>query len=46
MANTAIAAEESTTNVWSGGTTPMKASYGKLMMWFFYFLMHLLFRHY
>jgi cytochrome c oxidase subunit 3 len=35
MANTAIAAEESTTNVWSGGTTPMKASYGKLMMWFF-----------
>lgn len=22
-------------NLWSGGTSPMKASYGKLMMWFF-----------
>jgi len=24
------------TNVWGGGTRPLNASYGKLMMWFFY----------
>ncbi len=29
------AAIESKTNIWSGGVAPMKASYGKLMMWFF-----------
>ena len=23
------------TNLWGGGVEPMKASYGKLMMWFF-----------
>ena len=23
------------TNVWGGGTRPLNASYGKLMMWFF-----------
>ncbi len=26
---------ETTTSVWGGGNRPMKASYGKLMMWFF-----------
>ncbi len=26
---------ESNTNIWGGGVAPMKASYGKLMMWFF-----------
>lgn len=37
MATTAAHAEETQTtgNVWSGGTSPLKASYGKLMMWFF-----------
>jgi len=25
---------------WSGGNKPMKASYGKLMMWFFIVSMH------
>lgn len=35
MANTAVTVEKSKVNVWGGGTEPMKASYGKLMMWFF-----------
>lgn len=35
MANTAVVADGSTNNIWSGGASPMKASYGKLMMWFF-----------
>ena len=35
MANTAVTVEESKTNLWGGGVEPMKASYGKLMMWFF-----------
>ncbi|XOV95095.1 MAG: cytochrome c oxidase subunit 3 [Bacteroidota bacterium] len=26
---------ESSSNIWGGGVAPMKASYGKLMMWFF-----------
>ena len=34
MSSAAIVNEEST-NVWGGGNAPMKASYGKLMMWFF-----------
>ena len=34
MASTAIA-EQSDKKLWSGGVAPMKASYGKLMMWFF-----------
>ncbi len=35
MANTAIVVDESKQGAWAGGTAPMKASYGKLMMWFF-----------
>jgi cytochrome c oxidase subunit III len=35
MANTAVLSEESNENLWNGGVSPMKASYGKLMMWFF-----------
>lgn len=27
--------EQTTTGTWNGGNEPMKASYGKLMMWFF-----------
>jgi cytochrome c oxidase subunit 3 len=34
MASTAIA-EQSNKNLWGGGVSPLKASYGKLMMWFF-----------
>jgi len=34
MATTAVA-EQSGKNLWTGGMSPMKASYGKLMMWFF-----------
>ncbi len=34
MASTA-AAEQSGKSIWSGGVSPLKASYGKLMMWFF-----------
>lgn len=34
MAESAVIVEESK-NIWSGGRSPMKASYGKLMMWFF-----------
>ena len=35
MANPAIIVEEKNKNIWGGGVSPMKASYGKLMMWFF-----------
>ncbi|MEM0938236.1 MAG: cytochrome c oxidase subunit 3 [Bacteroidota bacterium] len=35
MENTAAVIDKSKQNVWSGGIAPMKASYGKLMMWFF-----------
>jgi cytochrome c oxidase subunit 3 len=35
MSNAAVLVDESNVNAWSGGTQPMKASYGKLMMWFF-----------
>ena len=34
MASTAVA-EQSGKNLWGGGVSPLKASYGKLMMWFF-----------
>ena len=34
MANTAAIADEGK-SLWGGGVAPMKASYGKLMMWFF-----------
>jgi len=35
MSTTAVLSEESNENLWNGGVSPMKASYGKLMMWFF-----------
>jgi cytochrome c oxidase subunit 3 len=35
MANSAVIVEEKDKNIWAGGVSPMKASYGKLMMWFF-----------
>jgi len=35
MSSTAVVIEDSGKNTWSGGSEPMKASYGKLMMWFF-----------
>ena len=35
MANPAVIVEEKNKNIWGGGVSPMKASYGKLMMWFF-----------
>ena len=35
MANTAVVVDESKQSIWAGGISPMKASYGKLMMWFF-----------
>jgi len=34
MASTAIK-EQSSKKLWDGGVSPLKASYGKLMMWFF-----------
>lgn len=34
MASTAVSAEEQK-KLWEGGTAPLKAGYGKLMMWFF-----------
>ena len=34
MASTAIAAKNNK-NLWQGGVSPLKASYGKIMMWFF-----------
>lgn len=35
MSDTAVVIEKENENVWGGGVAPMKASYGKLMMWFF-----------
>jgi cytochrome c oxidase subunit III len=35
MAHSAVIVDESTKSLWGGGVEPMKASYGKLMMWFF-----------
>ena len=35
MSSTAVVVEESKSNIWQGGNEPLKASYGKLMMWFF-----------
>jgi cytochrome c oxidase subunit 3 len=35
MEVTASIEKESKTNLWGGGTSPVKASYGKIMMWFF-----------
>lgn len=35
MAVTTTVSDESKKNMWGGGVSPMKASYGKLMMWFF-----------
>lgn len=35
MSSSAVVVEEKSKNMWSGGVAPMKASYGKLMMWFF-----------
>ena len=35
MAESAVIVEEKGKNLWRGGVSPMKASYGKLMMWFF-----------
>lgn len=35
MASTAVAIDDSKDNIWGGGKEPFKASYGKLMMWFF-----------
>ncbi len=35
MAGSAVVVEENNEKLWQGGVLPMKASYGKLMMWFF-----------
>jgi cytochrome c oxidase subunit 3 len=35
MEVTASIEKERKTNLWGGGTSPLKASYGKIMMWFF-----------
>lgn len=35
MAETAVIKTGAKKNTWGGGMSPMKASYGKLMMWFF-----------
>jgi cytochrome c oxidase subunit 3 len=35
MAVSATVSEETQKNIWNGGVSPLKASYGKLMMWFF-----------
>jgi cytochrome c oxidase subunit 3 len=35
MSNTAVLVDESKKNLWGGGVSPFKASYGKVMMWFF-----------
>ncbi len=35
MAGTAVVVDESNESIWGGGNEPLKASYGKLMMWFF-----------
>lgn len=35
MATTATVVDKPKRSIWDGGTSPLKASYGKLMMWFF-----------
>ena len=35
MSSTAVIVDDEKKNLWGGGVPPMKASYGKLMMWFF-----------
>ncbi|MGK7390438.1 MAG: cytochrome c oxidase subunit 3 [Candidatus Cyclobacteriaceae bacterium M2_1C_046] len=35
MAATTTVVEKPKRSIWDGGTSPLKASYGKLMMWFF-----------
>lgn len=35
MAVAASVQEQKNTGIWGGGTSPLKASYGKIMMWFF-----------
>ncbi len=35
MSSTAVIVDETKRDPWGGGSAPMKASYGKLMMWFF-----------
>ncbi|WP_258105098.1 cytochrome c oxidase subunit 3 [Marinoscillum sp. MHG1-6] len=35
MSNTTVLVDGGKMSAWAGGTEPMKASYGKLMMWFF-----------
>ncbi len=35
MSSTVVVVDESKKSPWAGGLAPMKASYGKLMMWFF-----------
>jgi len=35
MSETAVAIDEEKKNLWGGGVSPFKASYGKIMMWFF-----------
>lgn len=35
MANSAVLVDEGKEDIWGGGVSPMKVSYGKLMMWFF-----------
>ena len=35
MASTAVLSQESNADLWNGGVPPLKASYGKLMMWYF-----------
>ena len=37
MAESAVIVEENK-NIWEGGQSPMKVSYGKLMMWVFPFI--------
>jgi cytochrome c oxidase subunit 3 len=35
MSESAVAIDEGKKDLWGGGVSPLKASYGKLMMWFF-----------
>lgn len=35
MSSSAVVVEGENKSIWGGGSAPMKASYGKLMMWFF-----------
>ena len=37
--NTTVTSNGTSENAWGGGNQPLKASYGKLMMWFSSFLM-------